>query len=213
MTINPDRLTNFGRTRAQLEELALYATIAAGKPAHRMAEILDRMLTQGRVEHSADATPFELVRIWLGNDSLGYVLRKYGVGKYTMIERCWRELTELTPCRPRLGADGKIAHIKQVDLKSVSALEQIHGIGPKSARLVVLHSVKAARCIPVDTHWVKELYERGYPVDPDCSITPKVHAVYEQYALAEVDKSGMTCAVKDLAVWIKWNRLTMGRAA
>lgn len=213
MTINPDAITDFGRSRAQLEEMTLFATMVPTKSAHRMARVLDRMLINGRLSHSADMTPFDLVRVWLENGSLGDVLRSYAIGQYTRLERCWRELTVLTPCRPYLDPDGVLTYTKRVDLKSVAALEQIHGIGPKTARFIVLHSVKGARCIPVDTHWLKELASLGYPVSQDAAMNAPNHARYEQFALQEVDKSGLTCAAKDLSVWTKWNQITQRRAA
>ena len=213
MTVNPNAITNFGRNRAQLEELVLFGTLVAGKPAHRMAALLDRILINGRLQHSTDMTPFDLIRVWIENDTLGQVLRAYNVGQYTRIERCWRELTAITPCKPKLEHDGTLTYLNRVDLKSVAQLEAVHGIGPKTARFVVLHSVKGARCIPVDTHWLKELASLGYPVRKDVVVNGRTHAIYEGYALQEVDKSGLTCAAKDQAVWLKWTRTIQQRAA
>ena len=212
--INPSSPTKYNRSQPELETFVLWATILPTKPAHRMAQLLDSMLMNGRLHHSPDLTPFELVRVWVANGTLEEVLRRYNVGQYTRLVRCWTELTAIQLARPHHGNDQHgFVCTKGVDLKSVAELEQIHGIGPKTARFIVLHNVKNARCIPVDTHWLKELRSRGYPVRENATLDARLHAEYERYALAEVDASGQTAAAYDLSIWLKWNRATQQRAA
>lgn len=213
--INPNQPTNFFRNRAELEEWVMFATMVPTKPAHRMAAILETMLANARLVYGDQLSPFDIVRIWTEQGCLGQVLRRYNVGQYTRLERCWRELVALTPY-----FEGKsertIRYIKQVDLRSVQQLEKIHGIGPKTARFIILHSVKGARCVPIDTHWIKELRARGYPIKVTTDeqgrqvvrVDARTHAIYEGYALAEVDKSGLTAAEYDLLIWKRWNAAT-----
>lgn len=219
--IDPMNPSNFNRSRASLEEFVLFGTLVAGKPARRMALLLETMLANARFVYGDPLSPFEIIRIWIKNDCLGQVLRRYAVGQYTRIERCWRELVEIQGL-PELKWDSNRVAIynQRVDLRSVTALEKIHGIGPKTARFIVLHSVAGARCIPVDTHWIKELREKGYPIHTTVTdgklvvpMNDAAHARYEQFALAEVEKSGQTCAEYDLAVWLKWNAATQRKAA
>jgi hypothetical protein len=220
--IDPNNITDFTRNRPALEELVLFATMVPTKPAHRTARLLETMLANARLTYGDQLSPFDIVRLWIGSGCLGQVIRRYGVGQYTRIERCWRELVEREPIiGRRTGNDPVVRYVKQVDLRSVEQLEQIHGIGPKTARFIVLHSVAGARCIPVDTHWVKELLERGYPIKVSVnergqrvvSVNDRTHPIYEAYALAEVDRSGMSAAEYDLLIWRKWNEATQRRAA
>jgi hypothetical protein len=205
--IYPDRLTNFNRSRAQLEELALFATLVAGKPARRMARLLNHLLPNAAINLGFDLTPFEIVRIWVEQGRLGQVLREYGTGQYARLEQCWTELTAVKRRSGQgVGNDQFFALVHGVDLGSIKALEQVHGIGPKTARLIVLHSVPGIRAIPVDTHWMKELRSRGYPVsDGDHPMGDAQYRQYETWALMEADRAGMSPAAYDLLVWRKWN--------
>lgn len=208
--INPDQLTCYTRNDAQMEELALFATLTAGKPAHRMAKLLESMLANARLIYGVELSPFDIVRIWIDNGILEERLRYYRVGQYTRLAQCWKELTALRPLEQR----GYQILPTMVNLRDIKSLERVHGIGPKTARLIVLHSVPRVRAIPIDTHWLKELAERGYPVQADIeTITPRLHAIYEQYALQEVDRAMMSCATYDLLVWKKWNARSQVRRA
>lgn len=217
--IDPSSPTNYHRSRPELEEWALFATMVPTKPAHRMALTLENMLANGRLVYGTELSPFDLVRIWIRGGLLGQVLRRHNVGQYTRLEHCWEELTRIVPIQ-RDTEDGP--HVKrtyEVNLKSIQVLESIYGIGPKTAQFIVLHSVEGAIGIPIDTHWIKELRERGYDIRTVrkqnrrgqwVTVVPidnARHALYEKFALIEVQKSGLTCAEKDLQVWRKWNQL------
>lgn len=218
--VDPYNVTKFDRSREELEEFALFATLVAGKPAHRMAKLLDKMLLDARFALEFDLSPFEVVRTWVRMGTLEKQLRHYGTGQYERLVRCWTELTKLKANPHRIGP----ALLPDVDLGSASDLRRVHGIGPKTSNFIVLHSQRNARCIPIDTHWVKELVERGY-------ITPQVvigedgkverhvrvhngnHSIFESYALKVVEEFGRPAAEVDLMIWKKWNLATQRRAA
>lgn len=212
--IDPANITKFNRTREELEEWALFATLVAGKPAGRTARLLENFLNNSRLALGYDLTPFELVRTWVRLGRLEQQLRRYGTGQYDRLVRCWTQLTALVPAR--MGHSTMMEYA--VPLGDVRALEQVHGIGPKTARFIVLHSVRGARYIPIDTHWLKELRERGYDIkvsssDGQVSMTRLQYERYEQHALEVVDRAGLTAAEADLMIWRKWNARGNARLA
>jgi hypothetical protein len=210
--IDPNAPTVYGRSRADLEEMVLWCTLLPTHDAHRMAKQLERFLMNARFVYGDETTPFELVRIMVGNGSLKATMVRYAFGQYERLVRCWTELTRLYPhTRRRINPGGsELPHLDTIDLLNLTELEKIHGIGPKTARMIVLHNVRGARCIPVDIHWMKELKEKGYPITAT-SLDARTHASYEAFALLEVDKSGKTAAAYDFLIWKKWNAAYLAR--
>lgn len=212
--VDPANITKYNRTREELEELALFATLVAGKPVGRTARLLENFLNNSRIAIGYDLTPFELVRTWVRLGRLEQQLRRYGTGQYDRLVRCWTQLTAMAPARRGHGNELEYA----VPLGDTYALEQVHGIGPKTARFIVLHSVRGARCIPIDTHWLKELRANGYDVkqpspDGHMTMTRLQYARYEQYALEVADRTGLTVAEADLMIWRKWSAQGNARLA
>ncbi len=122
--IYPQRITNFRRTVAQLQELLLFCMFVTGKNSDVVARNLDRLLTTARAGNPA-LTPFEALRPYAEKGTLGALLRAHGIGCHN---RKARSIAELL-------ASG-------LDLRHCSAedLERIYDIGPKSSRLFLMHS-------------------------------------------------------------------------
>jgi len=88
---------------------------------------------------------------------------------------------------------------------SVKDLEQIKGIGRKTSRCYVMHSRKNARCAGLDTHCLKFLADRGYKVPKATPSSEKEYLRLENAFLQLADKSGMSVAEFDLAVWNEYS--------
>ncbi len=213
--IQPDKITDYHKSQAAYEELALFATLVAGKPARFMAKALDHLLMDAHMVYGDEPSPFELVRILIGKGLLHAALEKHRIGQYTRIERCWAELTAFTETQDTPGGYRRVVH--QVDLRSVESLERVHGIGMKTARFIVVHSVEAARHAVLDTHVMKELRALGYPIDVRrrqdgdkiveyIPLDRDHYLIYESYVLECARKAKLTPAEWDLQTWNKWTR-------
>jgi thermostable 8-oxoguanine DNA glycosylase len=160
--------------------------MAAGKGAKAAKSTLDRLLAAARAGRD-DLSPFAALRRVLRRMSLRVLLAAYRVG--------WRKrkagaITELIRRKPELST------------WTVEEAEAVPGIGPKTARLPILHSRPGQRLGCLDRHVLRWLAERGYNVP---SATPSSRSRYsqiEQWFLAEADKLGKAPAALDLEIRI-----------
>lgn len=188
--IYAEDITKYDCTDADLEERIMFWVCVAGKNAHTQAHKLDAFLGLMRELVPArrlPASPFELVRRTLKIDrTLQLHMRAVGLGKYGLMERAYTMLAtsgmNLRTC-------------------SVSDLEAVPGIGPKTARCFVLHSREGARVAGLDRHIMRYLKERGFTREENTPGNPKEYARLEQVFLDHCDKYGMIPADFDLMLW------------
>lgn len=195
--IDPTDVIKFDRTDAELEEWWLFSTIVAGKTAATQARLLEEFLTRAR---RGAETPFEVIAAYpettvtineklMPYDPLLSYMKQARIGQYTRLVRCWRESLTLN-----LRND------------PVEAFEAIHGVGPKTARMFLMHSRPNQRLAAIDTHVLKHLAAKGHTVP---KATPPGGTLYrdlEQKFLALADAAGMTPADYDLQVWKSYAR-------
>lgn len=146
--IDPKRITNFERTDAELEEFALFCVLVAGKNSDNAAALTAKMLRGAYVNKQ---TPFQYLRD-LGDGLVNYLVANR-CGQYRRIEAAFRGLLTVPDLR-------KV---------TVDELEEIHGIGPKTARFFVLHSQPGAKHAVLDTHilnWMRRYYEDAPAITP-----------------------------------------------
>ena len=73
--INPYDITNYNRTRAELEEFLLFTIVVAGKTAYIQANKLEQFLVKIKNDFNLNLSPFELLKYLHGTDNLNdYVL-------------------------------------------------------------------------------------------------------------------------------------------
>ncbi len=184
--IDPADVIKFDRTDAELEEWWLFSTLVAGKTAATQARLLEEFL---RFARRGNETPFEVVAAYpivtdpFLHDPLLSYMKRARLGQYTRLVRCWRESLKL-------------------DLRNdpVEVFEAIHGVGPKTARMFLMHSRPNQRLAAIDTHVLKHLAANGHTV-PKATPTGKVYRDLELKFLALADAAGMTPADYDLQVW------------
>jgi thermostable 8-oxoguanine DNA glycosylase len=174
----------------ELQFRLFYSIIVAGKNA-KFAENVTKKLF--RVEKK---NPFNVVRDWIKEGKLEQKLREAKTGNYTKMARAFAELAnsniDLRTCRP-------------VDL------EQIHGIGPKTARFFIIWTRPDARCAALDVHVLRWLKNRGYEVPKSTPPAGRTYNRIEQIFLAEAEKRDLTPRALDEMIWVqgsgfgKWN--------
>ncbi len=199
--IDPSDVTKFDRTDAELELWWLFGTVVAGKTATTQARLLNELLL-AMGQHVAwahfkkttcDLSPFEIVRgaldcpKWRSSERenvLQGFMRMVHLGQYNRLTKCWEQSLAL-------------------DLRNdpVEALEAVHGIGPKTARMFLMHSRPEQRFAALDTHLLKHLKARGYDVPSATPSAGKRYVELEKAFLSLADAAGMTPADYDLQVW------------
>jgi thermostable 8-oxoguanine DNA glycosylase len=184
--VDPENITRFDLRDWELELVLLFWVCAAGKNARVAAGNLDRLLCRGRDLFGAEG-PFFIIQNYGAN--LPEALRNHGIGCYNNKSRTMLELAS-----------------SGLDLKScsVSDLEEVRGIGPKTARCFLMHSRRGVRHAGLDTHCLKYLRERGVDV-PKSTPTGRRYLELESIFLDMADESGMTVAEFDLEIWRKYS--------
>jgi len=182
--IDPSDITKYDRTEAELQEFWLFCILAAGKPAFRMARLLDGMLTTLRGDMPFDK--FGQLEYW----ELRGLLQMWRIGQYRRISEAFQQTFERKP---------------NLFTCSVEDLESIYGVGPKTARFFIVHSRPGQRYAVLDTHVLKHLASLGYKV-PKSTPTGANYRRLEKIVLALADGAKMTPADFDLSIWNSYAR-------
>lgn len=197
--IDPTDVIKFDRTQAELEEFWLFCTVVAGKTAATQARLLDKFLNILREQSwGLDSTvqrPFLLITDAHERGTLMPALLESHLGQYNRLNRCFAESLQL-------------------DLANdpVEEFEAIHGVGPKTARMFLMHSRPDQRLAAIDTHVLKHLRANGIEAP---EVTPSSAREYRRLELAFLklaDDAKETPADYDLAVWKSYARQTAAAA-
>jgi hypothetical protein len=159
------------RTDEELEEFWLFSICVAGKEAtlqeRRLREFLDAIPTLG--------SPFRKITSVVADGTLTARLRSCKLGKYERTAKAFEQ---------SLGLNLRTCTIED--------LEDVFGVGPKTARFFVLHTRAGSNVAVLDTHILKRLKE-SYPDAP--TTTPQNRREYrkwERIALDLADKEGQS---------------------
>jgi thermostable 8-oxoguanine DNA glycosylase len=179
--VDPKNITNYDRSDIELEEFLLFSVLVANKPAHVTAKKLDDFLASIPLNRS----PLEKIKHLTINNKLASHLKHHKTGQYHRIEKCLKSLLR-----------------SELDLKTCSAqdLENIPGIGPKTARFFILHSRRDQHLAALDTHILKFLKELGYNV-PKSTPSGNKYRELEKAFLIEAKKLDRDPASLDLEIW------------
>jgi len=191
--IDPEKVTNFNRTDKELEEFILFWVCAAGKNGRTAARCLDKFLlfTGGYV----DVYGGPLMSIIRVGAHVPRLMKNAGIGCYTSKSKTFDELAYAVKTH------------KTLNLKTctVTDLESIYGIGPKTARCFLLHSRENAQVAGLDTHMLKHLRALGYDDVPKSTPTGKKYLTLEKIVLSLAKRANMSPAEFDLWVWNKYS--------
>jgi thermostable 8-oxoguanine DNA glycosylase len=178
--VDPFNFTKFDRTDAELEAMLLFSIMVANKRADQTYAKFEAFLSYGPPNQS----PFGKVE-WMLRRGLVRYLRIVRAGQYARIAAAFRGVLSLN-----------------LRTCTVADLEAVHGIGPKTARMFLLHSRPAQRVAVLDTHILAWLAQCGVADVPRS--TPPAGKHYERLELAFLDlcdKAGADPASLDLTIW------------
>ena len=174
-------------SRPQLEWWILFGICVAGKSAKQTEAKLNAFLDAGigsRWDGDCINSPFCRVKFFITYKKLGWRLRQFKMGQYTRINKAFRAAVNL-----------------DLDNLTIESLESVPGLGPKTARMVILYYEPNAECIPLDTHILKWLRANGYDAPKSTPQAGKKYRELELAFLAEGKKRGLTPAEWDTQVW------------
>lgn len=193
--VDPVNLTNYKRSTVELEEALLWSVLVAGKNAINTAKALDIFLIALHRRFGLYVNlpkhgyyPFEVIRHYTVED-LQPMLKSAGIGCHTSKSKSIHQLAnsrlDLTVC-------------------TVDDLEKIHGIGPKTARMFILHTRPNASVAVLDIHVLRYMADNGIDV-PVSTPTGKKYKDLEIKFLMLARKAQKTVADFDLMIWRKYS--------
>lgn len=167
-------------TEPELMWWILFGPAVAGKGSLLTREKLNDFLNLETGEN-----PFAKVRVMIQWGTLRRNLKHVRMGKYNLLEKAYRAAVRL-------------------DLSSLTleGLENIPGIGPKTARMILLYAGFRDDVVPLDTHVLKFLKAEGIEKVPKAtpgskSTYSRLEAAFQKIATAR----GLTVRELDTQVW------------
>ena len=188
--INPKKITDFNRTKADLELFAIFAVCVAGKKAQQTADKVNDHFRDTETP-TKRLTPFETIKSLVKIRVFGAYLQIAKVGQYKRIYRALRDLAE-----------------SGIDLKTctVEDLEAIHGIGPKTSRFIIMHSRPNQRLATLDTHILRWMRDQGIDTPKATPQSKKLYQKLEQKFLTLCDKCAILPSQLDLKIWKQYSK-------
>jgi thermostable 8-oxoguanine DNA glycosylase len=196
MTVDPYNITNYDRTKAELECFLLFCIVVAGKTAYIQARKLDEFLTSvnKRLMMPENINPFQSLKSAEQHGILMQEIQKAKLGQYNKIYKAFKYITE-----------------NEYDLTRTTPdqLELIPGVGMKTSRFFLLHSdIKYKDHIAIlDTHILKFIKENIDSRAPKSTPTIKVtYKYWEDLFLYWCQCNNKNVADFDLEVWKSYAR-------
>jgi thermostable 8-oxoguanine DNA glycosylase len=188
--INPKKITDFNRTKADLELFAVFAVCVAGKNAQQTADKVNDNFRDVATP-TKQLTPFEAIKNLVDIKVFVAYLKMARMGQYRRIYRALRDLAE-----------------SGIDLKTctVEELEAIHGIGPKTSRFIIMHSRPNQRLATLDTHILRWMRDQGIETPKATPQSKKLYKELEDKFLTLCDKCAILPSQLDLKIWKQYSK-------
>lgn len=182
--VNPFDITNYNRSKYQLEEFLLFCIVVAGKTAYIQSQKLEDFLSANN-SNSDVLQPFNIIKELYRNDLLFTEIVRAKLGQYTKIYNAFKYLCN-----------------NPIDLNNctIDELELIPGVGPKTSRFFVLHS-RVSEVAVLDTHILKYLKQFDSNVPKTTPSNKKVYKKYELLFLEKCKLLNKNPAEFDLELW------------
>ena len=188
-----ERFTDFNRTLPELEELIMFSVAVAGKNATNIARALNTFF-YGLDANDIEPGPLAYADFLVQKGKLRKELERARLGKYTLLTKSWLQL-----------------YHSEIDLKTctVDELEDIHGIGPKTARMFVLHTRPKVRVAVLDVHILRFMREELGLIVPRSTPSGNKYLEIEKQFLAHCNDNEIEdIAPFDLALWERYRMQT-----
>lgn len=179
--VNPHQVTDFNRSPDQLQAFWMFAILVAGKNANVQAKKLSDFLYPAVIE---EYDPFTYVRALDYLSALENEVREHKLGQYSRIVPAFLQSLEL-----------------DLEKCDVHDLEEVYGVGPKTARFFLLHSREGEDLAVLDTHILKWMSTELSVDVPKVTPTGDRYLELEEIFLEEAVSRGMTPADLDLHIW------------
>lgn len=185
--INPYEITNYNRSKEELEEFLLFTIVVAGKTAYIQSKKLEQFLSDCKNTYNChNSSPFEILKLLQEENVLLYCIIKSKLGQYNKIHNAFKYIAK-----------------SDIDLKicTLEELEKIPGVGPKTSRFFLLHS-RVCDVAILDTHILKWFKNIGYNNAP--KTTPSSRTTYKKWEDIFLDychDNGLSPASLDLSIW------------
>jgi len=168
----------------RLQEWFIFGVCVAGKNANQTARKVESFLYGLPSLPPSRKTPFQRVQHLIDKGMLGWRLRLNKLGQYKRINKALRGMAKVDPATVTL-----------------EELEKIHGVGAKTARLLLLYTRPDQEMIPLDTHVLHWLRDHGYNAPKGTPPPGKKYRELESAFIAEGKKRGLSAKEWDTFVW------------
>ena len=194
--VNPYNITNFNRSKAELEEFLLFCIVVAGKTAYIQAQKLEEFLISihNRLMLPDHVSPFQLIRSANDHGILLQEIHKAKLGQYKKINSSFIYIAE---------------HKYDLNNMTPELLEYIPGVGMKTSRFFLLHSdINYKDTIAIlDTHILKFMKENIDNSAPKSTPTnSNKYKYWEDKFLLWCEENNKDAAEFDLEVWKSYAR-------
>ena len=196
MKINPQEITDYNRTDAELEFFLLFCIVVAGKKSDIQARKLEEWYDD-RVYHKD--TPFEYIERLDADGELRSSLEKVRMGQYNRLINSFQDVIGI-------GGRGRM----NLSKCSLQDLCLIRGVKLKTSNFFLTHSREDYNVPVLDTHVLKFLKAEGIKNVPKS--TPQDEKLYNSLAkqfTTIAKRRRMSVADLDLQVWKQYSTSTI----
>lgn len=189
MTVDPFNIPKL-LNREQLEYWILFGICVAGKSAKQTQEKVNNLLTDMEMDYFSYAmpekrlNPFKIVSEAVRRGKLRSFLKRHRIGQYKRIEKAFKQAINL-----------------DLDHINIKSLESVSGIGPKTARMVMLYYDPSADCAVLDTHILKYLKAQGVENVPKTTPSSNQYLRLEKEFQRLAKEQNKTVRQLDTEIW------------
>ena len=190
--IDPKKVTNYNRTKSELQEFLLFCICVAGKKSRIEAPKLDRFLSSLKSRFNT-VEPFALIQLAKEDGSLWDEMQEHRIAPYS------QRYNSFVDVITKLDGDN-------LEKSTLDELQSVRGISTKTSRFFLTHSVEKFDDPILDTHILRFLSDFGYrDVPKSTPQNPKVYEKFSRLFRSIARFEGKSVADFDLEVWTKYS--------
>lgn len=186
LKVVPQRVTNYYRTRNELEMFLCFSIVVAGKNSKIQAQKLHDFDESRKLHNMGDSGIFDYIRYLVENHALICELELVKMGQYNRISKAFEQL---------VNAKLNLFTCTLEDLTSID------GVSLKSANFFLTHSRGGYNEPVLDTHILKFLGSKGIKVPKNSPQSFKVYKKLSDKFKEIARQMGKSIAELDLQIW------------